>query len=762
MNPGNFWRKTPFSASIFTMQQYLPTILFAALVLFLLSRIASKNAAISRLKKSAGARALSDAANEGAAENPKGEEILNRCLKFALNSRDERETYDKITETIGSALNADRCYVYTLDNEKRLLKNHSLWCAPGVTGEALIELTPEHYAATTGRLKSDGEIRLTNTAVDKSDVARLLRRLFKERGIRAMLLKGIFEAGELRGLIGVGFVKGPHHFSGFESRLLGSAASIIEVFMQRRRAAEETEQSEAEKRMILESLELPVMLFDASPKLLFVNSAAAAMTGKSAGEILKEPCYANFCGRSCVDENCNVLRAIRTGMPQTFEASHHGQDFVVKIFPIRDKSGKIVNALEYHVNVTEFNKKSRELMKALSAAKAADRAKTQFLATMSHEIRTPLNAVIGYSELSLDDSLEKSERHKNLKNIGLSARSLLSLFNDVLDLSMLETHQLEIKRTPVDIRALVDELRQLFAFRAISKRIRLNVGVSESFPVLMLDGLRLRQAVMNLLGNAIKFTDTGGVDVDISFEPAGADSGNLRISVKDTGTGIPHGILDTIFNPFERHTSDKPRGDFAYDGTGMGLPISKRLVEEMGGDIRVESEPGKGSTFTITLRNVSVSSEAPRETPAQAAVREAESAAPASPPKPFDGEVVIIDDIAMNLNILGAILKKLNIKYSAYLSGKEAYEGIKSKKPSVILTDLWMPEMTGMELAKIVKENPETADIPVVAITADSQFKIKEYGEFSDIVLKPISLKEISGVIEGARNGNGTHTTHLR
>ena len=384
------------------------------------------------------------------------------------------------------------------------------------------------------------------------------------------------------------------------------------------------------------------------------------------------------------------------------------------------------------VDITE----SLMLQKALNKAKNLQHAKDYFFASMSHELRTPLNAVIGYSELAQDTRMKKSERIACLENICSSANALLMLIDDVLDLTRLEADQIKIKPEHTNLVELIREISHVFDYSVRKKGLALSVDICGEIPPLMLDALRMRQVLINLIGNAVKFTQKGSVRVSASFEAATSKRGRLAVEVADTGPGISGEFMPNIFNPFEQDASAP--GSMTNKGTGLGLTITKRLLQKMGGKITVHSESGKGSTFTITIGNAKISC-------GKKCAEKAKSTTTERPTNFFTGKAVIIDDVPMNVKVLGAMLDKLGIAHSDHTSPISALEEIRKSKPAIILTDLWMPEMNGLELAAEIKRDPNVSDIPLVAVTADTTFN---NGIFDKVMHKPLTIKSLQSVIK--------------
>lgn len=415
----------------------------------------------------------------------------------------------------------------------------------------------------------------------------------------------------------------------------------------------------------------------------------------------------------------------------------NGKDLIVGV-------GMDVTELENSRN--QLREANVKLIRAVEAAQEADRAKSAFLATISHELRTPLNAVIGFSELLQSSEMPEAERIETLKAIHLSGMALIKLINDVLDLSKIESEHLEIVRKPVDFQLIIDEIVHIFKPLAKNKRIGIEAVVSGLPPGLLLDAMRLRQVLLNLTGNAVKFTEKGKVTLRAEFIPHGphATAGVLKIAVGDSGIGIPPEDLEYIFKPFAQ--ARRIRGKYAYEGTGLGLAISQRLVEKMGGRIHVESELGVGSTFFLEFDPVAAGSPDVEAPPKPAAVPPPGKRAAAG------RKVMIVDDVPVNLTVLGAILKKLGVGFIACGSAAAALNmlnDMKDEPPALIMTDLWMPEMDGRELAVKLAGNPATAGIPVVAVTADAQIEIGENDDvFSGLLLKPITMEKVRKLLE--------------
>ena len=385
----------------------------------------------------------------------------------------------------------------------------------------------------------------------------------------------------------------------------------------------------------------------------------------------------------------------------------------------------------------------RQLAAAARAANRAARAKTLFLATMSHEIRTPLNALVGFSEFICDPAATKDEIKEYTEGISQSSAALLALINDILDLSKLEAGKVDMSGR-CDLPGVFDEIARIFRYRARTKSVVIETHIDQSFPPLQISEEHMRQILVNIVGNAVKFTDNGTVDISAEAKPDGSGTVALHITVKDTGCGIPPEKLAKVFDPFERDGGI--RGGRAYAGSGLGLPIVKRLLESCNGTISIESAPGKGTEVYIRIGRLSL-----------AGSKEGASGqlAPVKIPEGFS--VLIVDDVPVNLKVLTLRVKKMGVSnISTAGSGEEALRKLASSRPNVVLTDMWMPGLNGAELAAAMRGDASTREIPIIAVTADSDAKASfDMSNFTGVITKPVSLDKLrsclSKVVGGRR-----------
>ena len=423
----------------------------------------------------------------------------------------------------------------------------------------------------------------------------------------------------------------------------------------------------------------------------------------------------------------------------------------------------LVVSLSIMINLFSIlrNREKGLLRQKLDAEESANRSKSYFFSTVSHDIRTPLNAIVGFSQMLKLGCKTEEERNTAIDSILVGSESLLALVNDVLELARLETGEIEIVHIPTDCHALVRGVAEMFRVGSGKPDVEMREAIHD-MPQLLVDPLRLRHAVTNLVSNAEKFTEKGFVEVRASFAPAkdGA-TGTLTIEVQDTGCGIRKEDQAKILLPYERTVSKLARNG----GTGFGLSIGNYFVRAMGGTLSFESEVGKGTTFRITIPNVKVAAPQPESAPVAQSAAPVPALVPASTPAPAPASapapapasasapapsskiprVLLVDDAKMNLMVLKALMKKLGaFELELAMNGQEALTRLQQTDApafDAVLTDMWMPELDGEGLAKAIRADPRLAPLPVHVITADVELE-ETYAQkgFDSIILKPVTI----------------------
>ncbi|MEK8025393.1 ATP-binding protein [Pseudaquabacterium rugosum] len=365
----------------------------------------------------------------------------------------------------------------------------------------------------------------------------------------------------------------------------------------------------------------------------------------------------------------------------------------------------------------EAEQLAAHLGEARREAESASQSKSAFLANMSHELRTPFNGMLGMLAL-LESSRLSAEQADHVRTARESARHLLELLNDILDISKLESGRLEILPWPLDLHRLVEEVQLLMTLSAEAKGLRLEVTISADVPhAVVADGKRLKQILFNLMSNAVKFTDVGEIRLDVRLDgPLGASGWPLKLAVSDTGIGIAPEVRSRLFQRFSQGDASTSR---RYGGSGLGLEISRSLARMMGGDIAVESQPGHGSVFTLglTLPACELATEAP------------EPPAPRLPPVPPEQalELLVADDHPVNRKFMALLLSRLGHRVRLVANGAEAVTAVHQRRPDLIFMDLHMPVLDGLQATRTLRALPGDAGrVPVVALTADAYLETRD------------------------------------
>ncbi len=490
--------------------------------------------------------------------------------------------------------------------------------------------------------------------------------------------------------------------------------------MTERLKASEEEVSRAlrERRDIMETIPDLLYVLDLDGRLTRWNQKCEAVTGYTAAELLGAPFLTLVADADVGAERVRVLAALLAAT----EAGYAEWEVALKTkagatipyqftgVPLKDPMGKAIGLTGVGRDVTERKRVELELKRAKETAEAGNRAKSEFLANVSHEIRTPMNGVIGMTELALDTDLNREQR-EYLELVKVSADNMMTVINDILDFSKIEAGKLDLVPAPFDLRDSLGETLKTLGLRAAQKDLELAHQIRTDVPDALLgDSSRLRQVMVNLVGNAIKFTERGEVVTRVAVEAAGDDRVCLHFTVTDTGIGIPPEKQQVVFDPFVQADGSTTR---RHGGTGLGLAISTRLVALMGGRIWVESIPERGSTFHFTAW-FDVQTNPPKELSSSGTA------------DLYARPVLVVDDNATNRRILEEILKNWGMKPIAVESGDAALaqmrRAVTHRDPfPLVLLDAMMPGMDGFLLAEKIKNDPDLAGSVIMMLSSADQ-----------------------------------------
>jgi PAS domain S-box-containing protein len=480
-----------------------------------------------------------------------------------------------------------------------------------------------------------------------------------------------------------------------------------------------------------------VVINDSQGEVEWVNNAFTKITGytvddvnhKHLGDVLK----GQLTDVSIIEKARELSKNKQSFEVDLLVYRKDGQPLWISVINsvILDAKGEVEKYIEVIIDITAKKKVEIELISAKEEALQLSRAKDMFISVMSHEIRTPLNAVIGMSHLLLEDNPSESQM-ENLSILKFSAENLLTLINDVLDFAKIDTGNVELEKVNTDLREIVHGVMSSMQYKTGSKDIYLKESVDEAVPKCILgDKTRLTQILLNLVGNAVKFTDKGSVTVDLKVIEQSAKDVRIRFAVTDTGIGIAQNKLSTIFESFKQAELDTTR---KYGGTGLGLPIAKRLIELHDSRVNVDSVPGQGTTFWFTITFNRVADDVTNKS------IQVESG--------LNLHALVVDDNQINRLLINKVLKKWGATADFAENGAEAVEKITSNHNyDVVLMDIHMPIMGGLEAAQAVRAIQDDSyyqRLPIIALTAsmlnNQMSQILEAG-MNDYVLKPFDPK---------------------
>ncbi|MDR2133412.1 MAG: response regulator [Clostridiales Family XIII bacterium] len=647
------------------------------------------------------------------------QELMLAIAEKFVSADDIAELVKDALRMVGEFMGVTRILVSRPESDSELSHAAFFWC-----GEACIETAPavaglnELIFSSFPREAPTGEIPTVCCSDTQSDPK---YRILDTVDVRAFIWAPSYANGKYWGLISVEECLRPRVWTDEERRLIALIGKLISAAAHR---------SLMERRLthmssIVKNSPQFIGCINSAGMLEYVNEAGSVMTGYSEKELLKGGVGLLLDSDTFARLKREYREILEAGSRREYNLDIHVKGGAIRvaqvsIFSIGDKSDGLGFIGR---DITDNIRLKREREEALREAERASRAKSEFLSRMSHEMRTPMNAIIGMTNIGRN-AVETERKDYCLSKIDEASGHLLGVINDVLDMSKIEAGKLEISHAEFNLRKLLRRVSDVFGFRLEEKRVAFGVSVEDDVPeTLVSDEQRLAQVLTNLLSNAVKFTPDGG-SISLSVRFAGEDAeGNCRLefAVADTGIGISEENREKLFRSFEQADGSISR---KYGGTGLGLAISKRIVEMLGGEVRVESEVGKGSRFVFDIaakrgtRTASDSSDSPEPLEAPERAEEAPGA------DAFAGRrILVAEDIEINREIVSALLADTGIEIDTAENGAEAVRAFAAdpSRYDLIFMDIHMPEMDGFSAARAIRamDAPRAKSIPIVAMTAN-------------------------------------------
>jgi len=544
-----------------------------------------------------------------------------------------------------------------------------------------------------------------------------------------------------------------HPFKNSDDKVTGVILTLVDETEQTR-IKNKLFTSQARYNAIASSNVIPIFIKDLDGKYTSINEGCELLLKKSEKEIIgltdreihPDQPYEHFRKNDLVVQNTRKTIAFE----EEYNVNGEMVTYLSVKAPMFDENGEVSGTSGVAIDISKQKRYAIELEKSNEAIQKANEVKSSFLANMSHEIRTPLNAICGIAEMLENFSLSQNKRAKMTHKLGLAANQLSGLINDILDFSSLEGVEFKLNKEPLSLEKMCSELNDINSVKAQNKNLSLNFTIDKSANSFYIgDELRLKQILLNIIDNGIKFTDEGGIDVKVSANDINnGDSDVLEFVIADTGTGIDKKYLSKIFEKFAQGNTEMSKKS---KGTGLGLSICRSLVAKMNGEMEVSSELNKGTTFTVQI---------PLERCSESDLTDAnETETLASDSLTLQHPILIVEDTETNIDVMCSYLDHIGVSWEVVRNGKDALEMVEINRYSLILLDLQMADMDGFEVTEKIRASADELirSIPIVAVTGHAEKTIRDKCfqlGMQDFLIKPLKLKNLNKVLCGHYNKN--------
>ncbi len=667
--------------------------------------------------------------------------LANESNKFkvlydlALNMSAEKSLEENMAFIVDKSrelLDADTSYIALLDEAGRSVRMHTL---SGIRTEAFKKMRLPLGKGLYGLVMETHKGYIVDDYFGNKDISHVVDKIIEDEGLISGMAVPVQIGDKSLGVLYV-FNRRKTSFTKEDLDTLVLLGNLAAVEIVRKHSSSALEGQLNFLQQLIDAIPSPIFYKNTKGVYLGCNRAFESFIGLAKDKLMGKTVHELF-PKDLADIYQSADNSLfRSPGVQIYEASAvHAdgtrRDVIFNKAAYFDTKGRLAGLVGVILDITERKKSEDELLRAKDAAEAATKAKSEFLANMSHEIRTPMNAVIGLTGLLLSTNLDSDQRD-SIEIIQSSGEALLAIIDDILDFSKIERGKVDLEHRPFDLRECVEGSLDLVAVKAAAKGLRLTSRVDVNVPEkLMGDSIRLRQVLANLLSNAVKFTEKGEIEVTVN-----ARGGEVHFAVRDTGIGIPGDRMDRLFQSFSQVDMSMTR---KYGGTGLGLAISKRLVELMGGRIWAKSNPGVGSVFHFTvLADLAPSDKLPMAGKPQLLPQSAHLSGSL--------RLLLAEDNIVNQKVALRMLRQIGYRADVASNGLEVLKALERQQYDVVLMDVQMPEMDGLEAAKAIRQQWPGNGPRIIAITAYASKGDRETclnAGMDDYISKPINLEEL-------------------
>ena len=679
---------------------------------------------------------------------------MTLCTEKFLYSKNINDIFSDVLIIMGKATNSHRSYYYKNDEKKQTISQKYRWI---INNDRLTKNNPElqniPYAYFEELLKPLLENKIYEATISNIENESLRNKL-KNVDVKSLILFPIFVKNKFHGFLGFDDTNEERSWSEDELNILQTLRRNITASLERIDSETAIYESEEKFRLLANNIPGTVYLSENDKDFtkIYLNDEIEKLTGYNKTDFLeKRITYVELIHPDDYERITNESKE-RLSKSEPFHFTYrivkkNGEIVWVEEFgDAVIKNGKITYIEGIMLDITK-RKEAEKAIKAREYAEAANKAKSEFLANMSHEIRTPLNGIIGFTDLLMKTKLEDIQQ-KHMITVNQSAHSLLGIVNDILDFSKIEAGKLDLHIEKYDIKEHLNQVIDLILYESNQKNLKLELNISEDIPkYIWVDIVRLKQILINLLANAVKFTDKGSIKLNVSIVENGSeDSTTIRFAVIDSGIGILEKNKSKIFKAFSQEDSSTTK---KFGGTGLGLTISNKLLGLMNSSLHLESEIGVGSTFYFDILLKTTNGESEDKIAATQTEIHGINNLLASNRRLQTISIMLVEDNKINMLLLKTIIKNVIPKAVIHeiFNGIDAVSQFEKILPDIIFMDIQMPLMNGYEATKEIRKLASGASLPIIAITAGTEMEVKEKCKeagMNDYISKPI----IKSVIE--------------